>query len=248
MRALIEVDPDVEDGVYYPSEDGEPMGETGIHVAAIIALVPQIKDLFKDRPDVYVATDMFWYWEKGVPASCCAPDIMVIPGVGNHERYSFRSWNEGGAVPAVIFEMASKKTWKRNLGFLYTKFERLGVKEYFIFDPEEKFVKDPPLRGFRLRKKKYEAIRAGKDGSLWSGQLKVRVVQQGQKLRLIDPETGEFILTHAEQAEQERQRAEQERQRADQERQRADALEADNVRLRAQLANKGKSNGPKPGK
>jgi Uma2 family endonuclease len=226
-RTLLEADPDVEDGVYYPSEDGEPMGETGFHVNALLALLAILKARYRNRRDVYVAGDMFWYWEKGNASACCAPDIMVIFGVSSEERYSFRSWNENDAVPAVVFEMASKNTWRRNVGALLNLYERLGVKEYFIFDPEAKYLK-PPLRGHRLRQKKYSAIRPAKDGSMLSSKLGIRLVPEGRYLRPVDAATGERLLFPWENAE------------------RTAELEAENARLRAQL--EGKSNGRRPAK
>ena len=60
------------------------------------------------------------------------------------------------------------------------------------------------------------------DGSLVSRQLGLRLVPQGEMLRLLDLASGQPVLTRAERAEQEHQRAEQEHQRAEQEHQRAE--------------------------
>jgi Uma2 family endonuclease len=238
-RTLLEADPDVEDGVYYPSEDGEPMGETGYQVNAILALYGTLTQLYKHRTDIYVTADMFWYWEKGNPSACCAPDVMVIPGVNNEVRRSFRSWNEKGVVPAVIFEMASRKTWRRNLGALYQTYERLGVKEYFLFDPERKYIQ-PHFQGFRLRKGKYSPIRSGRDGSLTSIKLGLRMVPEGIYLQLADTRTGERLPLFPWGGADEANR------RAEEAARRAAELEAENARLRAQL--EGKSNGRRPPK
>src|SRR6266576_706296 len=82
----------------YPDSDGEPMGETGFHVLAIVHLFDALSLYFRDRDDVYVAADMFMYYEKGNPSACKAPDVMVSIGVaGNHQRRSFRTWEEGVA-------------------------------------------------------------------------------------------------------------------------------------------------------
>ena len=40
---------DVEDGVHYPSSDGKPMAETGIHVTAILLLYQALEDFFRGR-------------------------------------------------------------------------------------------------------------------------------------------------------------------------------------------------------
>jgi Uma2 family endonuclease len=205
---------------FYPSGDGEPMAETPIHVLAIILLYEAIQDFFRDRPDIYIASNMFWYWEEGNPAARRAPDVMVIPGVSRADRRSFFSWKENGTVPAVIFEIASEKTWQENLEEKRREYERLGVKEYFVFDPEAVYVR-PPLRGFRLAKEAYRAVKAAADGHLASKQLGLHLKAEGRMLRLSDAETGEQVLTREERIAQERQRVQD--------------LEAEVARLRALL-------------
>jgi hypothetical protein len=92
--------------VVYPESDGKPMGETGFHVKAMILLHDLLKDLLAGRLDVYIAVDLFLYYERGNPRAVKAPDVMVILGVGNHERRTFKTWEEQ-AVPTVIFEVSS---------------------------------------------------------------------------------------------------------------------------------------------
>src|ERR1700722_1783804 len=104
--------------IAYPSGDGKPMAETWLHVRAIMLLHQALEDFFRDRSDVFIASDLFWYWEEGKPASCLAPDVMVVLGVqprDPRERRSFFSWKEGGAIPAVVFEMASENTWREDV-------------------------------------------------------------------------------------------------------------------------------------
>ncbi|HKB04874.1 MAG TPA: Uma2 family endonuclease [Gemmataceae bacterium] len=226
MATRLKDDPDVEHGVYYPSSDGEPMAETPVHARCMVLLFQALEDFFRDRPDVYVALNMNWYWEEGNPRARRAPDVMVVPGVGQRERNSFRSWNEGGAVPAVCFELASKKTWRANLGPVRDDYEAQGVREYFIFDPRVQFL-DEPLMGFRLRRGRYDPIRPDHDGGMMSRQLNVRLVPEGEFLRLIDQRTGKPVLTKDERIAQETARA--------------DALAAEVERLKAQLKASGKS-------
>jgi Uma2 family endonuclease len=242
---------DVINGVYYPSSDGQPMAETRIHVRAMVLLLQALEDLYEGRGDVFLAADLFWYWVEGDNTARCAPDVMVIPGVEDREQRSFMTWLENGAIPTVIFEMASKNTWREDVGPKYELYQRLGVKEYFIFDPETKYVR-PPLQGFRLRKKAYQSIKPAADGSLVSKELGVHIAREKRMLRLADVETGKLILTRKEQAEQaqqradeqqrqaeeQRQRAEQAQQQAVEERHRADEAEAENARLRALLEKK----------
>ena len=235
MGAILE-----ERKLVYPESDGKPMGETWYHVRAMLELHPVLEDFFRDRPDVFIATDMFWYFEEGVTKST-APDLMVIPGVGNHPRRSFFTWKEEGAVPAVIFEMASKGTWREDFGEKFDLYEARGVREYFIFDPEAKYIR-PRLQGFRLGPKGYRRIKAVA-GSL-PCELGFGVRPEGSMLRLIDPTTGQPIPTRSEKADEESRRAEDEKRRAEDEKRRADTLEAEVARLTALL--KSQSTGSTP--
>jgi Uma2 family endonuclease len=198
---------DVEDGVYYPSSDGKPMAETDIHVDALVLLRQALQD-FENRSEVLITTNLFWYWEQGNPKARRAPDVMIVPGVpAQPPRRSFRSWQEGGAVPAAIFEITSWKTWRADMTVKYELYHDLGVREYFVFDPDARYVQ-PPLQGFRLRGGRYGKIRPGRDGDL-SSQLGFRVRVEGKVLRLLVGRTGEPIPTRAELAARERERAEQ---------------------------------------
>jgi Uma2 family endonuclease len=226
MATRLAGDPDVEDGIYYPGSDGKPMAETPVHARCMVLLFQALEDFFRTRPEVYVALNMNWYWEQGNPRARRAPDVMVIPGVGQRDRNSFRSWNEGGSVPAVCFELASLKTWRANLGAVRDDYEAQGVREYFIFDPRVQFL-DDALTGYRLRGARYVPLRPDREGAMESRQLNLRLVPEGEMLRLIDLTSGERVLTRDERIAQEMARA--------------DALAAEVARLKAQLKAAGKS-------
>lgn len=204
----------------YPASDGQPMAETGIHVQAIIHLHQALQDFFADRPDVFVASDMFWYWKEGATddAHRTAPDVMAVEGVGNHQRRTFNSFDEGGAVPAIVFEMASRDTWRDDENDKYRQYEQLGVREYVMFDPEGLYLSSP-IKAYRLNNSAYRRIyqRAGE----FQSELGFRMRAEGTMLRLIDAETGEPIPTREEKAAAEKRRA--------------DSLQAEVDRLKALL-------------
>jgi Uma2 family endonuclease len=224
MATVAQDDPDVENGVYYPCSDGKPMAETDMHWDAIALLKQALEDYFESTSDVYVSSDIYWFWEEGNPKARRAPDVFIVRGVEKKKRRSFRSWNESGAIPCVCFETLSAKTWKRNLGAVKDDYETQGVREYFLFDPTRQYV-NSGLLGFRLRGGKYRSIRADRDGSMTSAELGLRMAPEGDMLRLIDATTGTAIPTRAE---------------------RASALVAEVERLKAQLRKASKSgNGAK---
>ncbi len=217
----------------YPDSDGRFMGDTDHHNVAIILLREGLEDHFIDRDDVYVASNLIWYFKEGDPSSRRDPDGLVAKKVGKHLRRSFRTWEEK-TIPCTLFEIASKKTWRTDLGEKRQLYARLRVKEYFVFDPEGRYL-DPVLQGFRSVNGQSVPMKPASDGSLISKELGLRLVPEGRMLRLVDLATGKPILTRLERAEQERQRAQEARQSARIEKLRADnaELRADNAELRA---------------
>lgn len=233
--------------IEYPSSDGQPMAETGIHVRAIELLHQALEDFFRGRPDVFIAADMYWYWKEGDNDAKHAPDVMVVPGVGNRDRRSFFSWEEGGAVPAAVFEMASQGTWKKDEDEKYQMYEALGVREYFLFDPEALYL-STPLKGYRLNGTAYRRLHP-REG-LIDSELGFRLRPEGTMLRLIDGATGNPIPTRTEWAERAVRMAEQAERvavqaerLAAQEKARADALQAEVERLKRLIGGENPPNG-----
>src|SRR5207249_41809 len=114
-------------------------------------------------------------------------------------------------------------------------YARIGVPEYFIFDPEGRYL-DAPLLGYRIKGGVYVPLKPAKDGSLVSKELGLRLVPEGAMLRLVDLTTGKKVLTRQEARERAEQQTRRERRRTAEERQRAAELAAEVERLRALLA------------
>lgn len=223
--------------VVYPSSDGQPMAETWLHVRAIMWLHQALEDFFRGRPDVFIASDIFWYWEEGNRSACLSPDVMVVTGVqprDPRERRSFFSWEEGGVAPSVVFEMASENTWQNDVEDKFDRYEELGVREYFLFDPEGLYLV-PVLQGYRLRGSAYRRIRT----SALESVLGFGMRAEDTMLRLIDGRTGQPIPTRAEAADAARAAADAAQTALDAEKQRADALAAEVERLKRLLGGAG---------
>jgi Uma2 family endonuclease len=102
--------------IYYPSSDGEPMAETGIHVLLLLGEIAALRHHFRGRDDVYVIGNIFLYFEEGNLAARRSPDVMVIKGVpALPERTSFKTWVEG-AIPCVVIELTSNETKDEDRG------------------------------------------------------------------------------------------------------------------------------------
>ena len=137
----------------------------------------------------------------------------------------------GCAVPAVIFEFASDDTYLEDLGAKRELYERLGVTEYFLFDPLGDCF-SPRLQGFRLAGTQYQRVDEGSDESLVSEVLGLRFTAEGYMLRVHECATGRHLADfldmpelakHAmEVADRTRHEVEKAHHLADEERKRAD--------------------------
>jgi Uma2 family endonuclease len=200
--------------IHYPESDGKPTGETDVHIDALIYLREALRDYFRDDPQMYVAGNMLFYYEEGDPAACVAPDVFAVQGVAKGERRTYRLWEEGQA-PIVVFEITSRGSRLEDLGTKRAIYAMLGVREYFLYDPLGEYLR-PPLQGYRLQEGEYQRIPPGGGGGFTSQTLGLELRLEDGRLRLVNPATGERLLTPAEtlvarrvaEAELERLRAE----------------------------------------
>ena len=72
-------------------------------------------------------------------------------------------------------------------------YERLGVEEYFLFDPFGEYLR-PRLQGFRLEDGRYQPLVQRVDGALESRTTGLILRPEGSRLRLQYKDTGELLL------------------------------------------------------
>jgi len=204
------------------------LGETDFHITVILYLREALRWCFRHADDVYVAANMMFYYEEGVPSSVCSPDVFVVKGIPKHPRRSYKLWEEG-AAPCTVFEITSRGTRLEDLGTKKALYEMLGVREYVLFDPLEEYLR-PRLQGFRLVGEFYVPMSLQADGSLYSEELDLLLRPEGELLRVVHPRTGEVAPTLAEAMAQ----TEAAEARARAEAERAARLEAELERLRRQ--------------
>lgn len=176
--------------VYYPESDGKPMGETDTHITLLTYLREALLDYFRADPNVYVAGNLFLYYKEGDPTQVVAPDVFVVKGAPRGDRRIYQVWKEGKG-PDVVFELTSRSTRKEDWGTKKKLYQKLRVTEYFIFDPLKEY-QEPRLVGFRLGAWGYRQM---EDDPLFSQVLGLELRVEGELLRLIDPTTGEKLLT-----------------------------------------------------
>lgn len=228
--------------IYYPDSDGQPMAESDFQREPLIYAVESLRIHFRQRKDVYVSGNMFLYYEEGNPKAVVAPDVFVVIGTSNQDRYSYKLWQEPKG-PDFVLEITSKSTRTEDRGPKRGIYALLGVSEYWQYDPTSDYLK-PPLQAYRLIDENYWPIPAEilPDGSLvmHSVVLGLDLRLENGILRFYDPLTGQKLLSH-EEAEQARQQAEQARREAEErvrrEAEERQALEARVAELERRLRN-----------
>ena len=185
--------------IHYPESGGRPMGESEIHAQVLEDLRFALVRRYAEVPDVYVWGNLFLYYREGDPKACVCPDVFLARGVGkrtDNRRRTYKLWEEDGRMPSLVIELTSESTRAedREKQKLY---ERLGVEEYFLFDPFGEYAR-PRLQGFRLDGGRYQPLPQRVDGSLESRITGLILKPEGPRLRLVDKETGEPLLSAAE--------------------------------------------------
>jgi Uma2 family endonuclease len=218
----------VTEEVVYPESDGQPMADNTLQFEWITTIKGGLDALFRDDPNVFVAGDLLWYPVEGNNTIRIAPDAMVAIGRPKGDRGSYQQWREGGIAPQVVFEVLSPGNRAGEMVRKFRFYDRYGVEEYYIYDPDNKELTGWCRSGSILEE---VLIKAG-----WiSPRLGVRFDMSTGSLRLYGPD-GQSFVSYVELArerdarkkerdamETERNAMEKER---DAERQRADRLAA----------------------
>src|ERR1022692_1906330 len=70
----------LESEIDYPDSDGKPIADNTLQFDWIVKIYHGLNYVFRDRSDVFVAADLFWYPVEGRPDIRTAPDGMVSLG------------------------------------------------------------------------------------------------------------------------------------------------------------------------
>lgn len=207
--------------VIYPEDDGEPMSDNTRQFEWIVTIKGNVDALFRNDPNVFVAGDLLWYPVEGDNKTRQAPDTMVAFGWPKGHRGAYRQWEEGNVAPQVVFEVLSPGNRAGELLRKFRVYEKYGVEEYYIYDPDNN-----ELVG-HIREKGQLTEVSEMNG--WaSPRLGIRFDMRGPELVLQHPD-GRPFLTFVElesQREQSQRQAASEKAGREASEQRADQLAA----------------------
>ncbi|MFB2976722.1 Uma2 family endonuclease [Microseira sp. BLCC-F43] len=219
--------------IIYPDSDGEPMAENTEQFKWIVLIKENLEIWFAGAADVFVAGDLLWYPVEGNNKLRQAPDAMVIFGRPKGKRGSYKQWEEENIPPQVVFEILSPGNRRKKMFEKLLFYQRYGVQEYYIYDPDENELTGLVRSGDWL-----EPI---EEMNGWvSPLLEIRFELTENNLEIYRPDGRRFLTSveleqraeeataRAEEAtarlEQERQRAQEATARLEQEQQRYQAL------------------------
>ena len=218
----------LQDDDEYPSSDGQPRAENTWQAEAMTDLLLILRNWFRHRRDVFVAVDLLVYFEEGNRDARVAPDVFVTLGAEAGHRWNYKVWEEG--PPQFVMEVASRSTAIHDATTKKTIYERMGVREYWLYDPIGEFL-DPRLQAFELRGLGYESVprqrSSGTGFAIESTVLGLEFRYEEERLRIWDPTARGYLRGLLEEAEA-REMAEA-RARAE-----ADGRAAAEAKLRAQ--------------
>ena len=126
----------VAETITYPESDGKPMADNSKQFRLITTIEGNLEILFEHEPEVFIAGDMFWYPVEGNNQLRVAPDVMVAFGRPKGDRGAYLQWREGGIGPQVVFEILSPGNSRAEMENKFEFYERYGVEEYYLYDPD----------------------------------------------------------------------------------------------------------------
>ena len=154
---------------------------------------------FDRRPDVFIDTDTNVCYDPGNLNVRVAPDVYVAFGVDAEAirpRQLYLPW-EVGKAPDWVLEVASESTRRVDLLRKPTIYARIGVPEFWRFDPQGGRYYGFALDGLRLSDGEYRPIEltTEPDGILkgYSEVLELSLAWDDGWPRFFDPATGAYL-------------------------------------------------------
>ena len=192
--------------IFYPETDGMPLPDGAYQLEHFLETLEILKRFFRAFADVLVSGNTFIYYEEGNPRALVSPDCYVAFGVdvGLYMRNdNYRVWDMG-KPPDFALEIGSASTARNDVGEKRELYARLGIGEYWRFDPSGGEHYGYGLLGERLVDGEYVEMEMSRelDGRTWgfSPTLNLELHWDDGRLRFYDP-VGVRWLESAEETE-----------------------------------------------
>ncbi len=170
--------------------------ERPIH--AILGLLASRFTDFEQRPDTFLSSNTILCYDRRDLNVRVSPDVYLAFGVeadAIRERKLYLPW-EVGKPPDWVLEIGSSSTGPEDVGRKRAIYARIGVPEYWRFDPKDGEYHGAKLAGDRLVAGRYEpiALTTAPDGILkgYSAVLRLSLCWDDNWPRLYDRATGTY--------------------------------------------------------
>ena len=189
---IIRPDPDAPD-------DLEPLPDGMYQEPHFTETVQIVRTIFASEPAVLVSGDTPIYYDDDegqqwiVRPDCYVAFDVDTVAIMRRNGYFMRLV---GKPPGFALEIASESTYTEDLGRKRDLYARLGIGEYWRFDPTGDEFYGEPLAGEVLADREYRRLEMRRDdeGRTWgsSAALGMDLCWDDGRLRFYDPATGEF--------------------------------------------------------
>lgn len=186
----------------FPEEyllEEDEMGESNAQFELIHYLVDVLKWLYHIEKWHIGGNLEFYHPAVKNSQNKITPDISVFKGIllSPQDKQGLSSWDivpGQEEMPPVIFEISSRSTWRSDIlsgeNNKPAIYGRMGVKEYFAYDPNEppvwRATRSRRLLGWRYENNIPKEIIPDGLGRIWSNELNSWLVADGFMLRLYD--------------------------------------------------------------
>ena len=111
------------------------MPDNARHASTVQGQQGMLSIRYAHDPNILVGSNLQLEAKDGKRRDVVVPDVFVVFGVLDKDRDSYKVWEEG-KVPDFVLEVASKGTYEKDVGSKKDTYERMGVREYCVFDPK----------------------------------------------------------------------------------------------------------------
>ena len=190
------------------------MADNSLQLQWMFVLVGNLAALFRDREDVFVCGNQFWYPVEGEPEIRLAPDVYAVFGRPKGHRPSYKQWEEGGIPMTVVFEILSPGNDPLEMADKQAFYDDYGAEEYYVYDPDSNGLHGYVRKGESLRRQRpmkgFISPRLGIHFDLSGPELVVRypdgrpflTFEELEALRVQTEQRAEHAEQRAEHAEQ----------------------------------------------
>lgn len=223
-------------GVLLLLPEVESVPEDTEHEQIVDALLLGLRHRYADRDDVQVFGRLAWFPDPANTRIRLDPDVMIVFGRPGGPRSSYRSWAEGGVVPAVVLEVVSRRDTDADYTERLGRARAYGVDNVVLVSPHAVGgVRVDVLRPDPEDSSRFRTVAVSTDAAAPVEVPTLGIAMAGGRKVVVTDEHGEWpdplelvtrLRSQTARVEHEAARAEHEAARAEHEAARADRLAA----------------------